>query len=384
MKKLVAIIIICLTYSGLYAQSLVIEGTVYDAKRRETIPGAAVYLNGTSVITITDGNGVVLIAGLEDPEDPGYQLALKQQELGMQVAFKELIAENAAKSLEPLLLKVFGPNNYTLSVSAELDERKDHEVIDHEFFPIEGRDHGVLSKMLEKIAAGGTAQDGGPIGTWGNSDIAPNYPTVPEVEQGEEFYLDGLREMTYEVSNRLQTYTEAGLRIKKVTASVVVNREEMTPAQIANWEEIVMLGVGAKTVDDVAFMTTMFDIPPTERPDDPQKWITNKNILVWIMALLGLLLIVLVVLAITTSNSRKKRLVRARGFVPAADGPTGYLRDDSFKPMDEEQEGFDLPSLLDENETKDVVLKREIREFTRSNPEIIAQLIRTWLRDEDV
>jgi len=55
MKKIIACIISCLTLYGLQAQ--VIEGTVYDAKTRETIPGVAIYLDGTSIITTSDKDG---------------------------------------------------------------------------------------------------------------------------------------------------------------------------------------------------------------------------------------------------------------------------------------------------------------------------------------
>ncbi|MCL1881720.1 MAG: hypothetical protein FWF76_06030 [Oscillospiraceae bacterium] len=331
-------------------------------------------------ITVTDGNGMPLIPGTDDITDPGSELALLQQRMAMEASFKELIAENALRSLQPLLERVYGPGNYSLAVNAILDNSEDRTVESEEFIPVAGTDRGVIRNIVEKMAAGGTALIGGPVGTFGNSDIAPGYPTIPDLEAGEEFFLENLREMNYEISRRVETYRDNGLRIRNVSASVVVNREPMPPAQMAEWEAIVANATGA---NEVAFATEIFFIPPVPPPEVGRDGIFTRNVLIWIIVPLGILLIILLILAITTSNSKKKRLVRARGFIPAVDGPSGYLREDSFQPLQEEPEGFDLPSLLDENETKDVVLKREIREFTRSNPEIIAQLIRTWLRDED-
>jgi len=34
-------------------------------------------------------------------------------------------------------------------------------------------------------------------------------------------------------------------------------------------------------------------------------------------------------------------------------------------------------------ESKEQVLKKEIKEFSSSNPEIVAQLLRTWLKGDD-
>ena len=46
---------------------------------------------------------------------------------------------------------------------------------------------------------------------------------------------------------------------------------------------------------------------------------------------------------------------------------------------------FELQSLSgDENEaSRDALLKKEIRDFSTSNPEIVAQLIRTWMKGEE-
>ena len=55
MRKLIICLISCSTFYGLQAQ--VIEGTVYDAKTKETIPGVVIYLDGTTINTTTDRDG---------------------------------------------------------------------------------------------------------------------------------------------------------------------------------------------------------------------------------------------------------------------------------------------------------------------------------------
>ena len=45
---------------------------------------------------------------------------------------------------------------------------------------------------------------------------------------------------------------------------------------------------------------------------------------------------------------------------------------------------FELQSLSEgDDNSRDAVLKREIRDFSKSNPEIVAQLIRTWMKGDE-
>ena len=55
MKKIFFFLIICTVYSALPAQT--IFGTIYDAQTRETVPGVAVYFDGTTIIATSDKDG---------------------------------------------------------------------------------------------------------------------------------------------------------------------------------------------------------------------------------------------------------------------------------------------------------------------------------------
>jgi len=55
MKKVIPFFLVCITFLKLQAQ--VIEGIVYDVRTNETVPGVAIYLNGTSIITTSDKDG---------------------------------------------------------------------------------------------------------------------------------------------------------------------------------------------------------------------------------------------------------------------------------------------------------------------------------------
>lgn len=49
-----------------------------------------------------------------------------------------------------------------------------------------------------------------------------------------------------------------------------------------------------------------------------------------------------------------------------------------------EEGEFELTSLnADAPETREEALKREIQDFSKHNPEIVAQLIRNWMRGDE-
>jgi len=60
MKKCIFYIIVCFLCRSLQAQN--IEGVVYDSKTKEPIPGVAIYLRGTSIITTSNKDGKFLLS----------------------------------------------------------------------------------------------------------------------------------------------------------------------------------------------------------------------------------------------------------------------------------------------------------------------------------
>ena len=332
-------------------------------------------------ITLTDGNGIQLI-----PEDmnalPGESLALRQQRLSMEADVMQLMSDRLQARLIPFLNDSWGDGNFVVAVNAEIDFSEDKYVEIEEFTPVEGIDGDALIDTIErKFAWGGVPSEGGVVGMPGNGPIAPDYPTIA-FDGGSESYMEWHEKINYEFNRKLETYKDTGLRVKRKTASVVVNSTPMTPAEIQNWENLIANAVGA---DNVSFATMVFPIPTP--PGDPLGGggtSAFRNFLIYAIVILATFAIILFVLAFVTSGSKKKRTIRNRSLSYEPEYAGGYLRDNAYSALPPEPEGFDLPSLMEETETKDVVLKREIKDFSKSNPEIIAQLIRTWLREDDV
>ena len=124
----------------------------------------------------------------------------------------------------------------------------------------------------------------------------------------------------------------------------------------------------------------------------------SNNTLVFIIIALGIMLIVLLVTALVAAGSNKKRMKARRAAAvaassassPAAANLSNYEEDDmgrrTMRP-EESDDGyeFEIQSLSGEEDesSRDALLKKEIRDFSTSNPEIVAQLIRNWIKGEE-
>ncbi|MDR0198030.1 MAG: flagellar M-ring protein FliF [Oscillospiraceae bacterium] len=329
-------------------------------------------------ITIADGNGITL--AYSDMNDSGDNLQLKQQMYAIEHGYTELVTESFKVNLDGLLKGIF--SDYNLAVNVKIDY-SDKVTEEKTYTPIVGLDGGIVRNIVEKYAAGGLLDEGATVGTFPNADIAaPDYPTVYQIAAGNDFYTDWNREINYEINQKIEQFTENGMRVVDVSAAVVVNSTALPPADVQLWTELIANSLGTIPAN-VSFAAMPF--PPQASPGMGGPGAggdSTRNLLIYIIICLGALLIVLFTLAIMTSGSKKKRQVSYRGAPPVISGASQGFTREELQPA-AEPEGFELPSLLEESETKDVVLKREIREFSRSNPEIVAQLIRTWLRSDE-
>ena len=99
---------------------------------------------------------------------------------------------------------------------------------------------------------------------------------------------------------------------------------------------------------------------------------------VYIILLLGLLVLALLIVAILTSNAKKKKRAKARAKAAAAQASAAL----SFEPQPQPDEEFNIQHLDDyDDESKSAVLKKEIKDFSRTNPDVVAQLIRSMMKN---
>ncbi len=347
-------------------------------------------------ISVTDGSGNLLttdrVANLLATEDE-TELYYKRLE------FQNTITDILDEKLGDMFDGVF--RDYRVGVDVQLNYDAQVSQIT-EYTPSvesEGTRGGMVSEDQFVSAGGGNAEDGGLVGTTVNADISPDYPTI-RIGDGDEFYYETQRNIKYLVNEAIKQIEKDGYSYDNISASVLVDddAENFNQAEIERWEKFIADCIGSSQ-DKVTFMATNFQLDRTgSNAGDGSTVVGNggRSMLVFIIIALGVLLIVLLVIALAAAGSNKKR-IRARkaaavaassGSNPSAASISSYEEDDMGTGRGsrgrEEDYDFELQSLSGQDEeSRDALLKKEIRDFSTANPEIVAQLIRTWMKGEE-
>lgn len=320
-----------------------------------------------------------------DEDKSGVDVARKRLE------FEQEFVQVLKDGLGEMFTKIYGENGYAFSVAARLNyDAKDVEST--EYIPVEGTDAGVKNHE-DHVKEGGTLDDDGNIvGVTANGDVSPDYPTYTGLEDGQSFYYNK-DEIEYSVTNIKETIKKDGYSIDSLSVGLVVNQTNMTEAEREALQGIVANAAGT-TVDLVSVYNLPFSLngsgganggdggsqliitPPVD---------TFRNTLLYVVIGLGLVLILLLVLTLMMGHSRKKKIRRRQEAAYAAvqggnvqGGGATAQEQDSPEEMD-----FNIASLTEEaaKESRETILKREISDFSKTNPEIVAQIIKNMMKD---
>lgn len=307
--------------------------------------------------------------------------------------FQRDMTEALKKDLDEMFTRMYGPNGYAFNVAATLDF-DEKRIVANEYFPLDGTEHGVLEQE-NKVETNTTLNNAnGLVGTTPNADLSPDYPTFNGVADNQTYYY-AKDQKQYDVTN-IKTITESnGYKIDKLTVGVTVNQATMTESERDMIQSVVARAAGTE-VEDVAVAYMVFSVEGTGlgsgigggstgviiTPGD-----RNRRLLIILVIVLGVVLIGLLLASLMMSRSRKKKIRRrqeqALAAAQAAALDTGGAYGASRPEMPQEVD-FNIASLTEEagKESRETILKREIAEFARSSPEIVASIIRNMIRED--
>lgn len=345
-------------------------------------------------ITITDQSGAQL--------SPEFSTSYAQQEeerlqiLYQRLSYRDRYRETLESTIETLLKDSFDGVN----VAVGLDLDFNNEVEEQTFYSganvdENGNQSGIVSDETIKNASGGQGVEGGVPGTTTNADISPDYPTITLGENG-EYYYEYSRQINYKVNEVKRQIEKDKGRVSNISAAVVVkSNAAFTNDEETRWRRLIANAIGAQ-MEDVSIEATPFIETTNPIFSETNVNIGNINsesmVLIAVIIILGVVLIILLILALRAPGARKKRRpVNRLVAVPAAAGAGAEggggigAQDDEYQNIVKiDDSEFELTSLSEEQpETRDEALKREIQDFSKNNPEIVAQLIRSWIRGED-
>lgn len=324
----------------------------------------------------------------EDTDKSGVDIARKRLE------FEQEFVQVLKDGLGDMFTKMYGEDGFAFNVSARLnyDSRNTEST---QYTPAEGTDHGV--KDHEDKVTWGVAldEDGGIVGVTPNADLSPDYPTYTGLEDGQNYYYNK-EEIQYSVSNVKETVTKDGYSIDSLSVGLVVNQTNMTQGERDALQAIVANAAGT-TVDLVSVYNIPFALSATNNGgangDGNLQIITPpvdtfRNTLLYVVVGLGIVLILLLVMTLMMSHSRKKKIRRRQEAAFAAAAQSGQTQTAAGATAQEqespEEVDFNIASLTEEaaKESRETILKREISDFSKTNPEIVAQIIKNMMKAE--
>jgi len=279
--------------------------------------------------------------------------------------------------IEDLLVTIYGPDRVRVAVNCVVDiNKKLREII--EYSPIdEESNHGVIFQQQELVEIVGPGQvTGGVPGTELNAQI-PIYPNI--TTDGEEIYYTNERAFDYFVSRMTEQVTDEGGGLLDTKVTVIIDEERLTRTERDDLTRAVALAAGINSEDaeaQVAIINAAFARETPVTPSPIVRFIQDNMIL--LIAALGLLLflIVLVILLIRRMAKKKKKRADAEAaLLMAQAAATASSTDDRL----DEEDILNTP-LDPAKKTREQELKMQIGEFADLNPEIAAQLIKTWLK----
>lgn len=411
------------------------SGYAWDDNTSEPSASVAVTMNSSKSLQAAQMNGIKQLVAKSVPNLKTDNVAVVDTATGEEVTasssgnqvdiseFKRTIEKEYETDVEKNILKVltplFGVNNVKVTAKSVMDvDKKVQEIITYK--PSTNDNKGVISEQTtDKEQQVDSSGKGGTAGTQSNADTS-TYPGV--TVNGNVIYTKDSQSYKYLVSSVKEQIQGDAANIKDMTISVVVNKAAMDAAQ---QDQIAKLAANAAAVDPskvvvygASFATNQPSTPASAAAGFPEM----TQLLIYGGAGLGAVLLLIILIAVLVGRSRKKK----REQIPALSEDTMTVPDefyelkkeDSEEETNEEEENEKETTEEEANEeetgeedamtkmdaekkktreafqqmeqarlqqvSEEQALLEEIQNFSSQNPEIAAQLIRTWLRGEEI
>ncbi len=327
-------------------------------------------------VTITDSVGNSYTPGNTDTSTA----SASDLKMRLENQVNNRVRNEVLQALSP----IYGADNVRVSVTSTVDVS--HRVQETtEYTTPEGAPdgEGIIGhrEYDQELARGEDAANGGTVGTPTNADI-PTYMESQNVVNGNEQYLknSGTEDMNVNTSTE-QSEQNFGV-VTDVMIAVTINQDTAGNVGTAQLISHIARAAGIPTDQQADKVNVL--VAPFYNPDADTTTTTpilsGLQIPKWALyvgaGVFGLLLLLIVLLVI-----RAKRRKKAEALLLAQQAEELAAQEAAAAAAAEQTEE-QIDNVLEIKNEKSMELKQEIRKFTEENPEIAAQMIRTWLKGE--
>jgi flagellar M-ring protein FliF len=328
------------------------ELTSEQIKGIETLISRSVPDLANENVVLVDGKGNILNdQPSEKTGGSGYT------KLDLESTISRTLESRITKILEP----VFGLGSVRVAVNASVEINK--SVSEQTTYTPVVEDSGVISKQSTSVSSGSTQTAGGTPGTDTNSEV-PTYPQAGDA--GGSQSSSESSDTEYLVNQLREQVEHDGYEIKDISAAVLVNCKELSEEQNQMLRGMVASSSGI-SVEKVTLINAEFALGNSGAAFGNEKEETDhKQTLLYAGIGVGALLILLTGILLVSKKFRKK---------DEEEEETGVYSPKIRARVEQ------MPGEIVLNETREQGLKKQIREFTSTSPEVVAQLIRTWMKE---
>ena len=315
----------------------------------------------TKDVAIVDDTGMIL-----NNTDTDESTAFSNTRMELE----NTISDTIKNKIINLLYPVFGRSRISVAVntSIELNKKISEQTT---YTPVIDQSGIVAKQDQTKEVQGSDSVASGVPGTDSNTEVA-TYPVTDD--NASEGSSSESSSTDYLVNQLKEQVEHDGYEIKDVSVAVIIGDDSLTQEEISGYREMVAYAAGISAdkvlVSGIEFATQSSLGDEIETSASKLLEIVHKYP-IFVLGAALLLVLIIVVLIIVLVKRRKKRKVEP-----------------------EEEEGPDIQTLLEAkgekipgeiilNETREQGLQRQIRELSSTNPSIVAQLLRTWIKEDE-
>lgn len=325
--------------------------------------------------------------------DKSTQVTLSEFKLKIEKQYED----NLEAKINNLLTQAYGKGNISVSVKSKMDlDKKIQDIVTYSPSTSDGKGIPSHSEELHEVTRD-ASQAGGVAGVTSNSDTTATYPGV--TVNGNVITARDKKTYDYLVNKVEEQIQSDAAALDDLTVAVVVTTNGMTDAKK---QELTNLVANAAAVD--ASKVAVMSVTPSASAAPSQaaqanglpQLLSNPIILIAIGALVLLLVLLAVLLSAKKRRARREELLaslQAPEEVPMENGEMlqedeGALPEEAVEegPLEEDEEEAPLESIESIRQAssgKEQRVRTQLKDFSSKNPEIAAQLIRSWLRGDD-
>ena len=318
----------------------------------------------------------------------------------LQSMLQEREANRLRTQIKQALDGIYGADNVRVAVTVVVDVDKVYRESETYEQPEGSYDSaGLISHELGNfvLTRDGYELVGGVPGTTTNSDI-PTYVSnaANEVENG-----DGVMS-SWERENEINTYREQtevlAPRISSIGISVTILEDANTAANISiadlKTHVATAANIGGENPEDrVSILIAPAPIVPVEIPEVEGGFFSPETMPYLIIAAVALLLIIIILVVVMSVKRKKKeqeeedqRLIEEQLNEMGAEGllsELGIVPNQAMGENGEEPPPTSGADIMNINTEKSMELRKAVRQFVQSNPEVAALMLKNWLKGGD-